>query len=104
MDKNDDLKFDISLGDINIDLGSITIPKVNKFPKDNIEAIGLFEVTKSDLNALKLENRKVSIKVNGILKISKDVTKELITATISKLTVVGVIYATKEVKEVIKNI
>ena len=88
---------------IDIGLGEIVIPKVNKFPKDDVAAVGMFEVTKSDLEQLKSQNRKVRISVTGVLKIGKDVEKELFLETVSSVTVSGIVNASKELKEVIKD-
>jgi Arc/MetJ-type ribon-helix-helix transcriptional regulator len=61
-------------------------------------SLGVLQVTKADLQALKAAGETLDIRVLGLATIDPDVTPELALATISSLTVLGALHASPAVK------
>lgn len=66
--------------------------------------IGIATITRQDLEKLKASNKKAKIRMVGTLTFSEDVTVELTRETIESVKVRGTIIATKEVKQVLKEL
>jgi Arc/MetJ-type ribon-helix-helix transcriptional regulator len=60
--------------------------------------LGLRDLTRSDLEALKAAGEKLHIKVVGLVRIAPDVTPKLALATIESINVLGALQASAEVK------
>ena len=60
--------------------------------------LGLRDLTRSDLEALKAAGEKLQIKVVGLVRIAPDVTPKLALATIESINVLGALQASAEVK------
>jgi Arc/MetJ-type ribon-helix-helix transcriptional regulator len=60
--------------------------------------LGVWHVSKADLQALKAAGQTIDIRVLGLASIDPAVPPELATATISSLTVLGALHATPAVK------
>ena len=60
--------------------------------------LGVWHVSKADLQALKAAGETIDIRVLGLASIDPAVTPELATATISSLTVLGALHASPAVK------
>ncbi|KGJ02244.1 hypothetical protein SAMN04487972_13913 [Paracoccus halophilus] len=65
--------------------------------------LGLFDITRADLEALAKAGEKLHLKVVGLARISADVSPELAEATIGSLNVLGSIQAPKAVKAALKD-
>jgi Arc/MetJ-type ribon-helix-helix transcriptional regulator len=64
-------------------------------------SLGVLNVSKADLLALKAAGRTLDIRVLGLATIAPDVTPELALATISSLHVLGALHASPAVKAVL---
>jgi Arc/MetJ-type ribon-helix-helix transcriptional regulator len=60
--------------------------------------LGLRHYTRADLEAVKATGEKLHIKVLGLASIAPDVTPSLALATISSITVLGSLHASKDIK------
>ena len=60
--------------------------------------LGLRHYTRADLEAVKAAGEKLHIKVLGLASIAPDVTPSLAMATISSITVLGALHASKDIK------
>ena len=60
--------------------------------------LGLRDYTRADLEAVKLAGEQLHIKVVGLVRISPDVTSELVLATIGSLTILGALQASPSIK------
>lgn len=65
--------------------------------------LGVWHVTKADLEALQAAGQTLDIRVLGLASIDPAVTPELATATISSLTVLGALHATPAVKAALRQ-
>lgn len=65
--------------------------------------LGVWHVTKADLEALQAVGQTLDIRVLGLASIDPAVTPELATATISSLTVLGALHATPAVKAALRQ-
>ncbi len=73
----------------------------NIIRKPSSAALGIVTINRSDLEELKLSNKKANIKMTGILTFSEDVTPDLVKETIESVKVRGTIKAAPEVQEVL---
>ena len=60
--------------------------------------IGLRDISRADLEAVKAAGEKLEIRVVGLARIARDVPPELALATIKSITVLGALQASNEVK------
>ena len=60
--------------------------------------LGVWHVSKADLQALKAAGETIDIRVLGLASIDPEVSPELAAATISSLTVLGALYASPAAK------
>ena len=65
--------------------------------------MGLFDITRADLEAMATAGEKLHLKVVGLARIAADVTPELAEATIGSLNVLGSLQASKAVKAALKD-
>lgn len=65
--------------------------------------LGLFDITRADLEAMATAGEKLHLKVVGLARIAADVTPDLAEATIGSLNVLGSLQAPKAVKAALKN-
>ncbi|MFC3529492.1 CopG family transcriptional regulator [Paracoccus mangrovi] len=65
--------------------------------------LGLFDITRADLEAMATAGEKLRLKVVGLARIAADVTPELAEATIGSLNVLGSLQASKAVKAALKD-
>lgn len=65
--------------------------------------MGLFDVTREDLEQLRDEGKVLHLRVLGLARISDDVPVELARQTIGSLSVLGSLQASKEVKAALKD-
>ena len=66
-------------------------------------ALGLHNVSKSDLLALQAAGQKLNLRVLGLASIDPAVTPELALATIDSLTVLGALHASPAVKNALRE-
>ena len=76
----------------------------NIIRKPSSAALGIVTINRSDLEELKLSNKKANIKMTGILTFSEDVTPDLVKETIESVKVRGTIKAAPEVQEVLNTL
>lgn len=67
----------------------------------NGKYFGIATITRSDLEKLKVTNKKANIKMSGILTFSEDITPELARETIESVKIRGTIKAPNGIKEVL---
>ncbi len=65
--------------------------------------LGLFDITRADLEAFAEAGQTLHLKVVGLARISADVSPELAVATIGSLNVLGSLQAPKAVKAALKD-
>ncbi len=65
--------------------------------------VGLFDLVRADLEALREAGEGLHLKIVGLARIAPDVTPDLARATIMSLTVLGALQAPKEVKAALKD-
>jgi Arc/MetJ-type ribon-helix-helix transcriptional regulator len=65
--------------------------------------LGLFDITRADLEELREAGEKLNLKIVGLARFSDDVTPDLARATIATITVLGAIQASKELKAALKD-
>jgi Arc/MetJ-type ribon-helix-helix transcriptional regulator len=65
--------------------------------------MGLFDVTRADLERLREKKEVLHLRVVGLARIASDVSPELAQETIASLSVLGSLQASKEVKAVLAN-
>lgn len=65
--------------------------------------LGLFDITRADLEAIATAGEKLHLKVVGLARIATDVSAELALATIGSLNVLGSLQAPKAVKAALKD-
>lgn len=65
--------------------------------------LGLFDITRADLEAMAAAGETLHLKVVGLARISADVSPELAAATIGSLNVLGSLQAPKAVKAALKD-
>ena len=65
--------------------------------------LGLFDITRADLEAMAATGETLHLKVVGLARISADVSPELAAATIGSLNVLGSLQAPKAVKAALKD-
>ena len=65
--------------------------------------LGLFDITRAELEALAAAGETLHLKVVGLARIASDVSPELAVATIGSLNVLGSLQAPKAVKAALKD-
>lgn len=65
--------------------------------------MGLFDVSRADLEALRDNGETLHLRVLGLARIAEDVSAELARATIGSITVLGSLQASKEIKSALKD-
>ena len=65
--------------------------------------IGLQDITRRDLEALRKANKKLRIQALGLVRIASDVSAELARATIESVSVLGALQATPAVKSALSD-
>ncbi len=60
--------------------------------------LGLFDITRADLEAVRTEGQVLHLRVVGLARIAGDVPVELATETIGSLSVLGSLQASKDIK------
>lgn len=66
--------------------------------------VGLFDVTRSDLERMREEGEVLHLRVLGLARIADDVSVDLARATIGSLSVLGSLQASKEVKAALQDL
>ena len=65
--------------------------------------LGMFDITRADLEAIATAGEKLHLKVVGLARIAADVSPELALSTIASLNVLGSLQASKPVKAALKD-
>ena len=65
--------------------------------------LGLFDITRADLEAMAAAGETLHLRVVGLARIAPDVSPELAAATIGSLNVLGSLQAPKSVKAILKD-
>lgn len=71
--------------------------------KEWIKTIGIFTITKKDLESLLEENEKININVIGMLLIDKSVSLKLFEEVVGDIIIRGKVVASNEIKERIEK-
>jgi Predicted transcriptional regulators containing the CopG/Arc/MetJ DNA-binding domain len=71
--------------------------------KDWVRVIGIWTVSKEDLEELAKDNEKLNISVIGMLIIARDISVELFEKTVNHVSIRGKLIAPDEVKRIIEK-
>ena len=78
------------------------VPVKQSIERHQLE-LGLFDITRADLEVLREAGEKLHLKIVGLARIADDVTPELARATIATITVLGALQASKELKAALSD-
>jgi Predicted transcriptional regulators containing the CopG/Arc/MetJ DNA-binding domain len=71
--------------------------------KDWLRAIGIFTISKEELEEFVKNNEKINISVIGMLILERDINVELFKRAVNKIVIRGKLVASDELKEIVKK-
>jgi Predicted transcriptional regulators containing the CopG/Arc/MetJ DNA-binding domain len=71
--------------------------------KDWLRAIGIFTISKEELEEFVKNNEKINISVIGMLILERDISVELFKRAVNKIVIRGKLVASDELKEIVKK-
>lgn len=83
-------------------LTSEAAPVAQSIERHQLE-LGLFDITRADLEAARETGTKLHLKIVGLARFADDIQPELALATIATITVLGAIQAPKDLKVALKD-